>query len=214
VYGLPFFLISYCAQFTVLPVHAELVEPTRKRMRAVARLSVGLGAVIYLTVGIAGYAMTGDEACDSIFSNLPQTGALVTMGRAGLIFSLGFSYPLLIMPARRAMLDLAVSDPDAKASALAHVGATFLLVGLGLALAVALPNISVVWSLAGSTVTIYVALTLPGMFYVQVRSQDGFGPRKSAAAALVLLSVVVSMVCSVVSVQRAGDAPCAAQRQS
>jgi len=173
----------------------------------VTRLSVSIGGAIYLGVGILGYFQTGDTVCDSIFSNLPRGDALVLMGRIGLVSSLLLSYPLLIMPCRSAIFDLCRVDELEKRDAL-HARVTLGIVTTSLAFALVAPSLALVWSLVGSTVTIWIAFTLPGLFYVQAR-KDIWGLRKCAAWAVVWFSILVSLVCSVVAVQRSNEVGCA-----
>ena len=204
MFAMPFFLLAFSAQFSVLPVLSELVHPTAPRMQFVTRSAGVLGAIIYTTIAVAGYLFTGDKVCDSIFSNFDRRDFLCTLGRVAVIVSLILSYPLLIMPCRGVVFDLCGLDDNARE--VSHSATTLAIVAISCLCAVLAPNVAVVWSLAGSTVTIWISFTLPSLFFLEASKQDpSEWVRRIAAHVLFVFSVVASVGCSVMAVLRSSS---------
>ena len=67
--------------------------------------------MLYLTVGMLGYMYALDGTCGSILENLPKDDWLVHVGRAGLILTLLLSFPLLVLPCRRAIQRVLFTPP-------------------------------------------------------------------------------------------------------
>ena len=107
MYALPLFIISYLCHFNVLPMHGELQQPTRVRIKRIIRYAMVTPAMLYATVGFLGYMYMLERTCDSILENMPTNDWLVHVGRIGLICTLLFSFPLLILPCRRAIKQIA-----------------------------------------------------------------------------------------------------------
>ena len=213
VSALPFFLLAFCAQFSVLPVAAEIAKPTRRRMNLVTRSAGLMGGLIYMTVACAGYYFTGASVCDSIFSNFDRRDLLCALGRVAVVLSLVLSYPMLIMPCRNTVFDLGGFDEHGRE--IMHIPATLFIVAASLLCAVLAPNIALVWALNGSTVTVWVSFTLPSVFYLRAfASPDDFGGgahKRWAAWALLVFSIVASVWCTYEAVASSSSADaCAA----
>ena len=101
LYAFPFFLLSFVAQFTVLPVYCELKE--RKKMKNVSKFSIFLGFFMYTLISTAGYLVGGKgtfpfffflcfnffiiDTCDNVLSNMPND-FIAFMARFCLILTL------------------------------------------------------------------------------------------------------------------------------
>jgi amino acid permease len=155
-YSLPFFVISFVAHFSILPAHRELIIPTQQRARTMTRFSSLVGFCIYGIIGISGYIYAGQDVCDSIFSNLPK-GVGITLARVGLIVILYLSFPLLIQPTRTCTFALTNIESTPKR----HVIVTFLIIISAGFFAFIMPSVSVVFSFAGSTINVLIAITFP-----------------------------------------------------
>ena len=55
LYTVPVYFVSYLCHFNVLPMHGELVQPTRKRAKHVIYWTMGLCSVLYLIAGFTGH---------------------------------------------------------------------------------------------------------------------------------------------------------------
>jgi len=104
--ALPIFVSAYTCHFNVIPVHGELMQPTRLRIHQVTRLSVGIPTVIYLFVGITGfiYATKKDGVDGNVLLAFGADDALINAGRAALGITVMFSVPLLATPCRDQLL--------------------------------------------------------------------------------------------------------------
>jgi amino acid permease len=100
LYGLPFFCVAYLCHFNVLPMHCELRRPTRRRMKRVIHYTMSIPAVLYTLTAVFGYLYALSDTCDSILKNFDRHDPLMLVGRAGLVITLLFSFPLIVLPCR------------------------------------------------------------------------------------------------------------------
>mmetsp|Transcript_1671 Transcript_1671/g.3435 ORF Transcript_1671/g.3435 Transcript_1671/m.3435 type:complete len:106 (+) Transcript_1671:296-613(+) len=85
---------------------------------------------------------------------------------------------------------------------------TFLCLASTLSVALLLNSIMSVWSLAGSACALAIAFTLPALFFLKVRRNRPFGPRKAAVWVMLAGSLVVTVLSLVQSVEHMGDPTC------
>ena len=71
---LPIFVFAFTCHQNLFSVYNELKDNSQKRINLVTGLSEGISTVIYLTVGLLGYAMYGDEAKSNILLNSKWRG--------------------------------------------------------------------------------------------------------------------------------------------
>ena len=79
---------------------------------------------------------------------------------------------------------------------------TLVIVATSLALSLSIPSVALLWSVLGSTVSIWVAFTLPSLAYLSVRRQKGWTFRRCGSLALLSISVVMCAVCGWSAFQR------------
>lgn len=59
-----------------------------------------------------------------------------------------------------------------------------------------MPDVAMVWSVAGSTVSALMVFVLPSAFYLRIRKHKPFSPRKLAAWANLIGGVLVMILCT------------------
>ena len=118
LFAFPVTSIAYLCHFNVLPVHEELAQPTRKRLKGVIHGTMGFCWLFYTTVALLGYFYAFDpeaekcdpESChgvrDVILRNFDNSDIAINIGRVGLSTTLAASYPLLVVPCRNTLLGL------------------------------------------------------------------------------------------------------------
>jgi amino acid permease len=100
LYAFPIISVAYLCHFNVLPLHSELQAPSRKRVRTFINWVIILCTTIYTVIGIFGYLFALNLTDGNILNNFHSDDHLITIGRLGLLFTIIFSFPLLILPAR------------------------------------------------------------------------------------------------------------------
>ena len=193
--AIPILSCSFMCHFNVLPVHLELRRPTRQRMKKVIYWTMGLAATLYLLVAVAGYLsffqMLLGKNGGNILNMYSKGDIVITMGRAGLVSTLLLSFPLLTHPCR-ATIEVLLFDKFWEASSCRSIFISTLISVSSYLIAIFVPNITVVWTLTGSTDAIIVAYVLPALFYLKLTKGSICNRRKLPAAFLFVVIFVLS----------------------
>lgn len=256
VKALPIFVCSYVCHFNVLPVHGELLRPTRRRLKRVVHCTVLCTSIFYFSVGLIGHfycLALAQPTEDNILNSFSKSDGLVNIGRASLFVSILVSVPLVTLPCREALRGLlrccyAVARPgpggddegenykvpatavvvfsDTEDELLIEAGelpllaadnaqvakekaqlpamdATHFVLTIALlvtmtTLGVILSNVSVVWDVMGSTISIIIAFMLPTASYIRIRTtRPNTDRRKMTAWVLLGAATMVFVVCTV-----------------
>jgi amino acid permease len=111
-----------------------------------------------------------DKVEGNILNNLTGADPFVVSAMVAIGIAICLAYPLNVFPAR---FSVEVGFwPKAKPSLVRHVLLTIVLVFGALGLAIAVPDVDVVFSVIGSTACAYVSFVLPSMLYLKVRYQQ------------------------------------------
>ena len=79
---------------------------------------------------------------------------------------------------------------------------TLVIVATSLVLSLSIPSVALLWSMLGSTVSIWVAFTLPSLAYLRVRRRKGWTFRRCGSLLLLCVSAVMCVVCGWSACQR------------
>jgi amino acid permease len=79
--SLPIFTLSYMCHFNALSMHAELVNPTRLRLKAVIGATLAVSTGMYSVFGVCGYLWAGDGTQGDVLAAFPANDAFVNAGR-------------------------------------------------------------------------------------------------------------------------------------
>lgn len=125
-------------------------------------VSVIICAVAYLTIGIFGYLTFLDETTDNILVNFGKD-TLMDIVKLDYLIIIIFSYPMLSLPFRKTFSALVFKTPEQWWRRAIIV---LWLVGLTYILAVAIPSISFIFGIIGSTAGQLVIAIYPALFYI------------------------------------------------
>ena len=78
--ALPVFIVAFVCHFNVLPVHAEIRRPSRRRMRKISDLTMFLCCIPYLAVGLVGYYSFRGNTEDQILDNYKHNDVVISIG--------------------------------------------------------------------------------------------------------------------------------------
>jgi amino acid permease len=202
----PIFCVAYLCHFNVLPIHGDLIIPSRHRIKGVIHSTIGLCTALYFVIGLLGYMVDYEDTEDDILNNFADRDPAMTVGRIGLAITLLSSFPLLILPARTNLHQLVANafklstpgtGPESKTDAMFRIGETIFLVALSLSAASGLKTVVTVWNFLGSTLGLLVSFILPPLFYLKIRKPHFKSSMTVPAWLLLIFGIVSLIVCTV-----------------
>ena len=102
----PIMMFAYTCAQNIISVYRELDNCTLKRANTVTVSSVSASAMVYLFVGLVGYATFGSHAADNIISMYPDKSLFVGFGKLAVVFLALTSYPVQLYPSRASFISL------------------------------------------------------------------------------------------------------------
>jgi len=104
------YVFAYCSQPNVAQIYFELTPRSELRMSYVTRITVLLGVLTYVVVGITGYLAFGEDVDSSIINNMTpyflDGDVVVTLSFFLMAFAILFAYPLNVFPTRWSVLSI------------------------------------------------------------------------------------------------------------
>ena len=166
--GIPISVFSLSSSTQVVPLFLELPSDQYSVFPIACCCSLASCVLLYLSTGFLGYLSFRDATAGDVLTNFPATGTLSNLARSLLGIHVLLAYPLLLWPARRCIQSLlrpssgASSAPSSPPPPPSPFAVALGLVLSSTALAVLVPEVSVVFGLVGSIVGSWQALIFPG----------------------------------------------------
>lgn len=88
-----------CAQ-NLFPIYNELKDRSQAKMNTIITSSIFGAASVYEILGIVGYLTFGSKVSSNVIAMYPANSLVVAIGRLGIVFLVGLSYPLQALPCR------------------------------------------------------------------------------------------------------------------
>ncbi|KLT40672.1 hypothetical protein CC85DRAFT_263434, partial [Cutaneotrichosporon oleaginosum] len=88
-----------CAQ-NLFPIYNELKDRSQGKMNLVIGSSIMSAASVYELLGVVGYLTFGSKVSSNVMAMYPSDSMVVAIGRLGIVFLVGLSYPLQALPCR------------------------------------------------------------------------------------------------------------------
>ncbi|CAH0040083.1 unnamed protein product [Clonostachys solani] len=196
--ALPVVVFAYTCHQNMFSIMNEIKDNSPSSIVRVIGSSIGLAAVIYIIVSIAGYITFGNAIVANIISMYP-TGVASTIGKAAIVVLVLFSIPLQVHPCR-ASLDAVMKwrpnrgptlAPVRPASPLLHAPATrsdhggqaamsdgrfalltTIILILSYITALSVSSLDRVLAFVGSTGSTSISFILPGLFYYKISDPE------------------------------------------
>lgn len=184
-FALPIMLYAFTCHMYVPPLLSELRRPTLNRMHRVLRHGVFWATALNLLIGVFGFLTFLDRTPGNILLR-PWAGAAtpaLLLAQLGTAAALVLVLPLAVTTLRRNVVDMCGADHSA-ARRVTLVAVTFLVLAPCAGAAVVATDITVVFSLIGSTINPLVCYVLPAVFYLNATPY--YERRFSKFAAVVL----------------------------
>ena len=142
----------------------ELKNRSVKRFASVVTWSFGISAVYYIIVTSLGFLTFGANSSGFILDNYSTNDILASISRACVGFSLIFTYPIIFVGFRDAMLDVLMIPHENRTSNNLNL-LTLILLAIVTVLAMVLQDLGVVVAVGGGTLGTVVVFIVPTLMF-------------------------------------------------
>jgi len=169
---------AYMAHFNAPKFYTELEDNTVERYNQLVVTSFAISIVVFCAATALGFATFGKASAGFILTNYAAKDSLIGFSRIAVAFSLIFTYPLVFVGCRDGFMEL-IKFPTEKRTASYQDKLTFVLLGIVTFLAMVLKDVSIVLSLAGSTLGNALIYVLPAVMFRRIVKDMGDGASDS-----------------------------------
>ncbi|XP_068976096.1 putative sodium-coupled neutral amino acid transporter 10 [Bombus flavifrons] len=174
---IPIFSMALFCQTQLFEIYETIPNVSLEKMNEVVRGALNICTIVYLCVGFFGYIA---------FCTQPFTGNILMsfepslsseMIKMGFVFSIAFSFPLVIFPCRASLNSLLFRRVYAHEPSINYLPETrfrcltIIIVTVSLITGILIPNIEFVLGLVGSTIGVMICLILPAIFFISISSK-------------------------------------------
>ncbi|KAK2582842.1 hypothetical protein KPH14_008927 [Odynerus spinipes] len=174
---LPIFSMALFCQTQLFEIYEAIPNVSLEKMNEVVRGALNICTLVYLCVGFFGYIA---------FCTQPFTGNILMsfepslsseMIKMGFVFSVAFSFPLVIFPCRASLNSLLFRRVYAYEPSINYIPEarfrclTIAIVSFSVITGILMPNIEFVLGLVGSTIGVMICLIFPAAFFISISSK-------------------------------------------
>jgi len=157
----------------------KMRSPTVGRASLLLRRTMLVASCIYASVGSGGYVIFRDRTAGNILRNFSEVGlrsgsVAFAVRHMKLVFALSVAgaVPVTMLPLTELLISLLRQEPGAAVPPLLRLAVNASLLALTLLLALLLPNVELVFALAGSTGAVMQAYIFPCAAFVVAHQAD------------------------------------------
>lgn len=196
---IPIFSMALFCQTQLFEIYDVVPNATLDKMNNLIRHAVNFCTGVYICVGLFGYVAFVNKSFTGNILLSFEPGFISHVMKVGFIFSIAFSFPLVIFPCRASIYSCLFKEghsihegsvnyiPEGK-----FKGLTLLIVTISLTVGVLIPNIELVLSLVGSTIGVMICVLFPVTAFICI-SQKNTNERLLAQF-LLMIGVFVMVV--------------------
>lgn len=183
-------------------IYYELEKRTQKQMGRVLLFGSGGAVILYLVIGICGYATfvnypgyTANEALKSgnILEAPYENVKAITVGNFALFFAISSAAPLVVLPAKDTVEEIVCRGSQLNNNQ--NLLVTFVLILACYCFGIFIPNISAAMTLVGATTNPAVGFILPIVFYwATIPEKSIFSVQKITALTVATIIIIVSIL--------------------
>ncbi|CAD1477308.1 unnamed protein product [Heterotrigona itama] len=174
---IPIFSMALFCQTQLFEIYETIPNVSLEKMNEVVHGALNICTIVYLCVGFFGYIA---------FCTQPFTGNILMsfepslsseMIKMGFVFSIAFSFPLVIFPCRASLNSLLFRRVYAHESSINYLPEirfrclTIIIVAVSLITGILIPNIEFVLGLVGSTIGVMICLIFPAIFFISISTK-------------------------------------------
>ncbi|RXN29412.1 sodium-coupled neutral amino acid transporter 3-like protein [Labeo rohita] len=149
-YTVPILAFAFVCHPEVLPIYTELRNPTKRRMQAIANVSILGMFVMYLLTAIFGYLtfyLNTEAELLHTYSKVDPLDTLILCVRLAVLVAVTLTVPVVLFPIRRALLQLLF--PDKPFHWVRHISIALCLLFVVNLLVIFVPNIRDIFGIIG-----------------------------------------------------------------
>ncbi|XP_043524135.1 putative sodium-coupled neutral amino acid transporter 10 isoform X1 [Frieseomelitta varia] len=174
---IPIFSMALFCQTQLFEIYETIPNVSLEKMNKVVHCALNICTIVYLCVGFFGYIA---------FCTQPFTGNILMsfepslsseMIKMGFVFSIAFSFPLVIFPCRASLNSLLFRRVYAHEPSINYLPEirfrclTIIIVAVSLITGILIPNIEFVLGLVGSTIGVMICLIFPAIFFISISTK-------------------------------------------
>ncbi|KAH0553610.1 putative sodium-coupled neutral amino acid transporter 10 [Cotesia glomerata] len=175
---LPIFSMALFCQTQLFEIYESIPNVSLEKMNKIVKGAINICTIVYLFVGFFGYVA---------FCTQPFSGNILTSFepsltsdciKIGFVFSVLFSFPLVIFPCRASLNSLLFRRNYAHESSTNYIPEirfrclTSMIVLVSLITGLLMPNIEFVLGLVGSTIGVIICLIFPAGFFITISTKN------------------------------------------
>uniref|UniRef100_A0A2K5N4X0 Solute carrier family 38 member 5 n=1 Tax=Cercocebus atys TaxID=9531 RepID=A0A2K5N4X0_CERAT len=165
-YTVPIMAFAFVCHPEVLPIYTELCRPSKRRMQAVANVSIGAMFCMYGLTATFGYLTFYSNVEAEMLHMYSQKDPLILCVRLAVLLAVTLTVPVVLFPIRRALQQLLF--PGKAFSWPRHVAIALILLVLVNVLVICVPTIQDIFGVIGSTSAPSLIFILPSIFYLRI----------------------------------------------
>ncbi|EPY76895.1 sodium-coupled neutral amino acid transporter 5 [Camelus ferus] len=169
-YTVPIMAFAFVCHPEVLPIYTELYRPSKRRMQAVANVSIGAMFCMYGLTATFGYLTFYSSVEAEMLHMYSQQDLLILCVRLAVLLAVTLTVPVVLFPIRRALQQLLF--PSKAFSWPRHVAIALILLVLVNVLVICVPTIRDIFGVIGSTSAPSLIFILPSIFYLRIIPSD------------------------------------------
>ncbi|XP_020296823.1 putative sodium-coupled neutral amino acid transporter 10 [Pseudomyrmex gracilis] len=175
---LPIFSMALFCQTQLFEIYETIPNVSLEKMNEVVRGALNMCTLVYVCVGLFGYIAfcTQSFTGNILLSFDPSiTSDLIKLG---FVFSVAFSFPLVIFPCRASLNSLLFRRMHTHEPSVNYLPEsrfrclTIAIVGISLVIGILVPNIEFVLGIVGSTIGVMICLIFPAVFFISISTKN------------------------------------------
>uniref|UniRef100_A0A671DQ16 Solute carrier family 38 member 5 n=1 Tax=Rhinolophus ferrumequinum TaxID=59479 RepID=A0A671DQ16_RHIFE len=194
-YTVPIMAFAFVCHPEVLPIYTELCRVSKRRMQAVASVSIGAMFCMYALTASFGYLTfySGVEA--EMLHTYSKRDLLILCVRLAVLLAVTLTVPVVLFPIRQALQQLLF--PSKAFSWPRHVAIALILLVSVNVLVIRVPTIQDIFGIIGPTSAPSLIFILPSLFYLRIVPSEVdsiFSPSRPQALCFGVLGVLFMAV--------------------
>ncbi|XP_043789609.1 putative sodium-coupled neutral amino acid transporter 10 [Apis laboriosa] len=173
----PIFSMALFCQTQLFEIYETIPNVSLEKMNEVVHGALNICTIVYLCVGFFGYIAFCTEPFTGNILMSFEPSLSSEMIKMGFVFSIAFSFPLVIFPCRASLNSLLFRRVYAHEPCVNYLPETrfrcltIIIVAVSLITGILIPNIEFVLGLVGSTIGVMICLIFPAIFFISISSK-------------------------------------------